>query len=983
MRNRAQPSTVTAITALCFALVLAFVSDAGAAVYTWDGNGDANNGGNWSNADNWDHGTEIPDDATDTADFTASLSAPRYITNDVATTVDTIVIVDGGNQYSRHHLVLGSNLTVDAIDGGHDKYYSHIHVNGYTFTVGQSIGPGGYMPGFDGGGTIVKASPNTVTLQGADTFDGSIIVSNGVLNFRSSAWDTTTLMTVIDGATAAHISEGADLPTNIVINGQGYNSGGALRFSLLDACGSHITLGSDSKIKQSSGTTTLSGNISGTDVLTLEGGSGDFQIASASAAFSGKLVITNTSVLMQGSMPNVTNIWIDAGGVLEGLASQFPSATVVETNGGVWITPTSAEWTGNGDGSNWTDTANWAPQVVPTNVATIPLPGSPRTVVVDAPTNVYQLAMAEGANNVLLLKADLTVDLVDHPSDDGYPGAKIRLNGNTLTVRSGSATYFPVLNDDVGGSLVKIGPGTVQLITEDNFTGSMIVSNGILDFYGGNWDVCAGLTVNDGTTAHLDEPGPELPTNVTISGQGYNGAGAIEFAGNDDECSSDITLVSDSKMKRLGTQTTTLAGDIAGTNVLTLEGPGTFDLTASSYSFSGTLWITNGTVSVPGTLTSVTNIIVRNGGVLVGTITHFPSVVDGGVTNITVEPGGEWQADSVATWTGNGNPDNGGNWSDPDNWSGGEVPTYKAILGNPSVNRSVTNDVASSVDVLQMEEAGNSRNRLVVMAPISIGTYDPQTLSAGYFNQVDNYSTMTISNHNSNYCFDMDKGDGTYVIDGAGRTIVAQASGTFSGDVILSNGTLHVRSANARAWSGITVKDGTTVYFSSPAGWRSSPVITINGSGNGTYGALYHAWVTVQYSNLVVASDATLQNTVTMTFDGGEISGPGDLTKTGAGTMNIDNTYNFAIEGADGNSLVISDGTVDISDATLSVSLGGGTSAKEYVVIDYSGEGTLEGEFAEVIGLKSGYELVYDGTDDNPDCVVLIAGPKGSLLLLR
>ena len=65
------------------------------------------------------------------------------------------------------------------------------------------------------------------------------------------------------------------------------------------------------------------------------------------------------------------------------------------------------------------------------------------------------------------------------------------------------------------------------------------------------------------------------------------------------------------------------------------------------------------------------------------------------------------------------------------------------------------------------------------------------------------------------------------------------------------------------------------------------------------------------------------------------------------------------------------------------VGISGIASAKEYVVIDYSGDGTLVGEFAEVLGLKSGYELVYDGTDDNPDCVVLLVGPKGSLLLLR
>ncbi|NQT91914.1 MAG: hypothetical protein HQ559_04065 [Lentisphaerae bacterium] len=675
MRSRSHHFTPAIITAVCFTLALAFVPHADADDFVWDGNGNTNNGGNWSAPLNWDADSGYPDNSGDTADLQAVLTSPRYITNDVAVTVGTIVMEDDTD----HHLVLGANLTVDVIDGPHNKYDSTIHVNGYTFTVGQSIGPGGYMPKIDGPGKIVKVSANTVTLQGTDTYTGSIIVSNGVLSFRSSQWDTTTLMTVIDGGTAS-----------------------------------------------------------------------------------------------------------------------------------------------------------------------------------------------------------------------------------------------------------------------------------------------------------LQEPGPSFPTNIVINGHGYNAGGALAFQYTSDSCASDITVGSDSKMKRLA-GTTTLTGDISGTDVLTLEGPGVFLFSESSYSFSGTLWVTNGTVSVPGELTSVTNIVVKNGGTLIGTIAHFPSVVDGGVTNITEEGSGEWQQIAVGIWTGNGNPDNSGNWSDPNNWSGGEVPTYQAILPNPSVDRYITNDVASSVTILQMEEDGSSlRNHLVVMAPMTVGTYDPKA-PEGYRSQVDNYSTVTISNHTSTYAFDTDKGTGTYVLNGSWWQ--AQSSGTFSGNWIVSNGTLHVRSADASTWSGVTVLDGATVYFTR-VNWNSAEFITINGSGAGTYGALYHNTVTHLYSNLTVATDAVLENTVTMTFQGGAISGPGDLTKLGAGTLDIDNTYNFAIDGAEGNKMIASAGTIDISGGTLTVSGEGSATESEYVVIDFSGAGGVSGEFL-IENLPDGWLIDYDGTDDNLECVVVELPPPGVVILIR
>jgi len=122
-----------------------------------------------------------------------------------------------------------------------------------------------------------------------------------------------------------------------------------------------------------------------------------------------------------------------------------------------------------------------------------------------------------------------------------------------------------------------------------------------------------------------------------------------------------------------------------------------------------------------------------------------------------------------------------------------------------------------------------------------------------------------------------------------------------------------------------------------------------------------------------------------MTFDGGAISGPGDLTKIGAGTMDIDNTYNFVIVGADANKMISSAGTIDISGATLAVSGEEGASELEYVIVDFSGAGSLSGEFAGTNDLADGWTIEYAGTATYADSVVLVNVPAvdGVKFILR
>jgi len=583
--------------------------------FTWDGSGDDNNGGNWSVASNWDLDSGFPDDTNDTADFTATLSSDRFITNDVTTTVGTIVMED----HTRHHLVLDDDLFVHTIDGGHDKYLSHIHLNGQTLTVGRSIGTGAYMAALDGPGTFIKATTGTCTLQGEDEYTGTMIVSNGTLQFRAQLWDTTGLLTVLDGATAAQIEDGADLPTNIVINGNGYNNGGAVRFSDTDTCASDFTVNTDSKMRTTV-TTTLTGDILGSAELTLEG-PGLWILGGTGVTYTNKLIITNGTVQVTGHYPDLENILVDGGGVLEALQSQFPSASIVTQNGGIWNQPTSATWTGGGDGSNWTDTANWAPPVVPTEQADLrDTLIAERYIVIDSNTTVDTVVIGEFTdtgnnyfNHHILLNANLTVDTIDG-AHDKYK-SHLHINGHTITVGRviGPGNYTPRL--DGPGLFLKVSTGTATLQgAPDTYTGSFIVSNGTLNFRSSQYTNTLLMTVLEGATAGLLEPGPSFPTNIVINGTGFGGAGALAFSGSSDPCASDITLASDSTITRLGTQTTALTGDITGPGVLTLDASGgaTVDLDGvynlaidgvdanKMIVSAGTIDITDATLSVSG-----------------------------------------------------------------------------------------------------------------------------------------------------------------------------------------------------------------------------------------------------------------------------------------------------------------------------------------------------------------------------------------------
>ena len=87
------------------------------------------------------------------------------------------------------------------------------------------------------------------------------------------------------------------------------------------------------------------------------------------------------------------------------------------------------------------------------------------------------------------------------------------------------------------------------------------------------------------------------------------------------------------------------------------------------------------------------------------------------------------------TWDGNGNPNNGGIWSDGANWSGDVVPTtnHTAVLGETGTDRTIVYDTNASgtLGTLILQQSSNFLNRLDIRSNLTIASNVALAASAG------------------------------------------------------------------------------------------------------------------------------------------------------------------------------------------------------------------------------------------------------------
>ncbi len=407
-----------------------------------------------------------------------------------------------------------------------------------------------------GTGTLTKQSGDTLTLSGANTFSGNVLVQTGTLKLGSAtALGTTAGLTVVaNGATLDLNGQtiGGELTT---ITGTGIGGNGALVNNSGSANhGGVAMLAADSTIG-GSGNTTLSGTVGGGFNLT-KAGSGTLVITGANTN-TGKTIITGGTVSVNadaklGTAPVATvadQVTIN-GGTLATTATFTGAATrdiTIGASGGTIDVASGTTFT-------YGDIIQGAGTLTKNGAGTLELTqnGIDHTyggLVLNAGTMAINKSSGLGVGTVLLNGGTIKTDTTAARA----PGNNVTLNGGvtlgasgagpltfggnwtittaspTLTIDTTATTINGVIGQDIAGrAFTKAGSGALTLTATNTFSGgitlsagALVVSNnnalgaGTLSRSGGVVQLTDGVVVNntwqqtstDTTDSQLDVPG--------------------------------------------------------------------------------------------------------------------------------------------------------------------------------------------------------------------------------------------------------------------------------------------------------------------------------------------------------------------------------------------------------------------------------------------------------------------------------------------
>ena len=467
------------------------------------------------------------------------------------------IIFNGGTLNTTADFTLGANKGITLTGNG------TINTNtGTTLTYAGVI---------TGSGNLTKSGTGTLTLSGANDYTGSTTISAGTIAVSSSA---------NLGATPG--SADAD---NIIFNGGTLNT--TADFTL--GANKGITLTGNGTINTNTGTTltyagviTGSGNLtkSGTGTLTLSG-TNDYTGSTTISA--GTIAVSSSANL--GATPgsaDADNI-IFNGGTLNTTADFTLGANkgitltgngTINTNTGTTLTYAGVI-TGSG---NLTKSGTGTLTLSGTNTYTGSTTISAGTIAVSADTG---LGTAPGAavSNQLTLNGG-TLAATETFTLNANRGITLgSSHGNINVANTKTLTLTGVTTGS--NNLTKSGSGSLTLAGRNTYSGTTIISEGILiagiETAGSIGSITSGpfgtgnLVVN--SNAAIDLAGYRIYNNISLFGTGYNDSGAL-YNSNASEAVSfgDITLSADTLIKNNGNLV--LNGSISGAYGLTVTNIG-------------------------------------------------------------------------------------------------------------------------------------------------------------------------------------------------------------------------------------------------------------------------------------------------------------------------------------------------------------------------------------------------------------------------
>ncbi|MCH9618264.1 MAG: hypothetical protein SP4CHLAM5_03910 [Chlamydiia bacterium] len=507
-------------------------------------------------------------------------------------------------------------------------------------------------------------------------------------------------------------------------------------------------------------------------------------------------------------------------------------------------------------------------------------------------------------------------------------GTTIVLGGKSLTFGTSSSTEIAAIVSGSGGSLVKIGDGTVTLSGVNTYTGGTSLDNGSLSLSNNAALGTGDLTMQSDTTLLFDGV-TSLANNII-----FNEAGTSSLnigAGETATLDGIISGVGTFEKQNEGTLQLESANTYSGGTALT---DGTIILNNNTAMGSGALTFTNGTLQVDGGITAGNTITLGSGtsrtiSVLTGDIATLTGVISGPGSPPLIKSGeGTLNLSAVNTYTG------------ATTISQGTLAYTGAGLPSATGDMLIQGTSTFNISAITSDQATVGNLTLSSGASLVLGS---KSLTFG--GDSDTNLEGVISGSGGSL---IKTGDSVYTLSG---------TNTYTGGTTLNGGTLVLDNNSALGGGGaLDMSDGTTLTLMNEI--DASNNISITSQGTRSF-------------NVDLVSTAVI-DTGTLS---GVISGAGSLEKTGEGTLVLsgENTYS--------GGTTISQGILEVSGSlfnTGSVTVNGSSSFDMSEVTSALTIGSLEAASGSTIEL--GTKSLTFGGSNNTTIAGVIEGDSGSSL---
>jgi fibronectin-binding autotransporter adhesin len=782
-------------------------------------------------------------------------------------------------------LALGGAETIGSLTGSSGT----VALDGNTLTVGAGNATSTYSGGITGtGGGLTKTGNGVLTLAANSSYTGATTINAGTLVYNST--NTSTAVAVNSGGTlagsgsvgATTINSGGTMNPGNSPGTQTYSSlvwegAGNYNWQLLDANGAAGT-GYDTFV--STGAFTInatSGSKFNINLWTLSGVGPDTN--GSAINFSGTSDYTWTLGSfgsISGFAANAFSINTGATNGTSGFANLFSGTFSVSTNATqlllVYTAPlVSSVYTWNTTDGLWSDGANWAGALAPSNTSSIVFAGASGGVSTnDSQVNdisgltfsntagsytINGSAFTNGVSGVVNNSAsaqtvnnDITLggaQIFNAAAGDLTFGGAVDNNGNLLNVTGAGNT---ALNGAVSGSggLTKLGSGSLTLGGNNSFTGT--------------------LTANAGTVLVA---GTQATTTINIGG------GTL-LLGADHVLTNGATLTLSNGTVNLGGFSDTIStySQVAGTITNGSLAATTYNLSGGTMGagLNGGAVTVGGNVSLSGTITNGASVSITN-----GTLTYGSANRIGDNSTVTLNGSGATInlgtfSDTISTYSQvAGTITNGSLAAATYSLTGGTMGAglnggAVTVGGNVSLSGTITNGASVSITNGTLTYAANDR----------IGDNSTVTVNGGTLNLATFSDTISTYNQVA----------GSITNGSLAATTYNLTAGTMGAG--LNGGTVNVGgnvslSGTITNGASVNITNGGTLTLGSANRISENSTVTVNGGLLNLGG--FSDTISVYNQVAGVITNGTLVAT-TYNLDGGTVA---TNTTLGAGTANVTN----------------------------------------------------------------------------------------------